>query len=168
MVNMDGNTRLSSFAKPLQKIGGRASVINFYGQLLPIAQQCPDQGGPSVFRARHFVAMVNDSIEYDDAGVCLSQGILRTANTNNSQQPCLILLPNPASSETELVLTNYSSEFFSIKISSSDGKIIEEKQIKNGNSRSRINTSQFPPGIFIVEAFNNGASICRTKLIIVK
>jgi hypothetical protein len=148
--------------------GGRASLINFYSQILPIAQQCPDQGGQSVFRARHFVAMINDSIEYDDAAVCLSQGILRTSNSNTTQQPCLILLPNPASSETEVILTNYPNEFFRLKVSSLDGKVMEEKQIKNGNSRSRINTSQFPPGIFIVEAFNNGASICRTKLIIVK
>jgi hypothetical protein len=25
---------------------------------------------PNVFRVRHFVAMINDSKEYDDAGVC--------------------------------------------------------------------------------------------------
>jgi hypothetical protein len=147
---------------------GRASLINFYNQILPIAQQCPDQGGQSVFRARHFVSMINDSIEYDDAAVCLSQGILRTTNSNNTQQPCLILLPNPAISETEVVLTNYPNEFFRLRISSLDGKVMAEKQIKNGNSRSRINTSQFPPGVYIVEAFNKGASICRTKLIIVQ
>lgn len=165
---MNGIALNLPFAKHLLSKSGKISVIDFYGQLLPIAQQCPDQGGQSVFRARHFVAMINDSIEYDDASVCFSQGIIKTSNTKNNQQPCLILLPNPASSETEVVLTNYPNDFFSLKISSLDGKALEEKQIKNGNSGSRINTSQFPPGVYIVEAFNNGASICRTKLIIVQ
>lgn len=165
---MDGITRKSSFAKPLQKTGGRASILNFYGQLLPIAQQCPDQGGQSVFRARHFVAMVNDSIEYDDAGVCLSQGILRTANTKNSQQPCLILLPNPARDEVEVLLINYQEAKFNLRIIDLEGKNIFNSALERTYSPNKINTEILSPGVYIVEASNNGGVLCRTKLIIVR
>jgi Secretion system C-terminal sorting domain len=148
--------------------GGRASLINFYNQILPIAQQCPDQGGPSVFRARHFVAMVNDSIEYDDAGVCLSQGILRTANTKNSQQPCLILLPNPARDEVEVLLINYQEAKFNLRIIDLEGKNIFNSALERTYSPNKINTEILSPGVYIVEASNNGGVLCRTKLIIVR
>jgi hypothetical protein len=148
--------------------GGRASLINFYNQILPIAQQCPDQGGQSVFRARHFVAMINDSIEYDDAAVCLSQGILRTANTKNSQQPCLILLPNPARDEVEVLLINYRETEFNLSIIDMKGKRNFTSLLQNAKALNQINTSTLPPGVYIVEASYHGEVICRTKLIIVR
>jgi hypothetical protein len=165
---MDGITRKSSFAKPLQKTGGRTSITNFYGQLFPIAQQCPDQGGQSVFRARHFVAMINDSIEYDDAGVCLSQGILRTAGNKNIQQPCLILLPNPARDEVEILLINYHEAKFNLRIIDLEGKNIINSELKNGSSLNQISTEMLAPGVYIVEAIQQGEVICRTKLVIVR
>ena len=148
--------------------GGRASLINFYNQILPIAQQCPDQGGQSVFRARHFVAMINDSIEYDDAAVCLSQGILRTANFNNTQQPCLIVLPNPASDEVEVLLINYREAEFHLRIVDLEGKDIFNSVLKNGTSHNQINTEMLAPGVYIVEASYQEEVMCRTKLIIVR
>ena len=148
--------------------GGRSSLINFYSQLLPIAQQCPDQGGQSVFRARHFVAMINDSIEYDDAAVCLSQGILRTANFNNTQQPCLIVLPNPASDEVEVLLINYREAEFHLRIVDLEGKDIFNSVLKNGTSHNQINTEMLAPGVYIVEASYQEEVMCRTKLIIVR
>ena len=135
---------------------------------IPIAQQCPDQGGQSVFRARHFVAMINDSIEYDDAGVCLSQGILRTPNFNNTLQPCLIGLPNPAIDEVEILLINYREAEFNLSIVDLEGKILFNSVLKNGTSQNRISTEMLTPGVYIVEASYHGGIICRTKLIIVR
>ncbi len=148
--------------------GGRASLINFYNQILPIAQQCPDQGGQSVFRARHFVAMINDTIEYDDAAVCLSQGILRTANFKNTQQPCLIVLPNPARDEVEVLLINYREAEFNLNIIDLEGKNMFNSVLKNGTSNNQINTEMLAPGVYIVKAIQQGEVICRTKLVIVR
>lgn len=49
-------------------------VSNYYSEILSIAQQCPYTGGPAVERARTLIAMVNDSVFYDDANTCLQVG----------------------------------------------------------------------------------------------
>ena len=72
--------------------------------ILQVAIQCPSSGGQSVHRARIFIAIVNDSIEYNDGNVCATMGIFRMANPNgkNNLEPKLICFPNPASSSLQL------------------------------------------------------------------
>lgn len=45
-------------------------ITQDYENILQVAIQCPSSGGPSVHKARIFIALVNDSIEYNDGDVC--------------------------------------------------------------------------------------------------
>jgi hypothetical protein len=61
--------------------------------ILQVAIQCPSSGGQSVHRARILIALVNDSMEYNDGNVCATMGIFRMANPNgkNNLEPKLVL-----------------------------------------------------------------------------
>jgi hypothetical protein len=60
-----------------------------------IANQCPAAGGQSVYRARAMLALINDSLAYDDALTCLQAGIYRELNTEIIT-PVITIIPNPA------------------------------------------------------------------------
>ena len=99
-----------------------------------------------------------------NAGVRL-RGI---SNFNNTLQPCLIGLPNPAIDEVEILLINYREAEFNLSIVDLEGKILFNSVLKNGTSQNRISTEMLTPGVYIVEASYHGGIICRTKLIIVR
>ena len=52
-------------------------LIDNYSGILAIASQCPFAGGSAVERARSYVALINDSVYYDDLNICLQSGIYR-------------------------------------------------------------------------------------------
>ena len=51
------------------------SLIAFQIYATDIATQCPLIGGPAVYLARPIVELFDESITYNDAAVCLSQGV---------------------------------------------------------------------------------------------
>src|SRR5437773_1574911 len=57
--------------------GGVDALAPDYAQLLQVAMQCPDEGGPAVFNARALLGLLDDHIIYDDENVCLQAGYYR-------------------------------------------------------------------------------------------
>ncbi len=63
---------------------GVNGIASYYTQILSVANQCPYEGGISVYRARVFVSLLNDTIGYDDETVCELQGIYRQSIQQSS------------------------------------------------------------------------------------
>ncbi|MBK7966250.1 MAG: T9SS type A sorting domain-containing protein [Bacteroidetes bacterium] len=143
-------------------------IESYREQISEIAFQCPYQGGQGVFRARFFLSLFNDSIEYDDASVCLAQGILKVIHSVKNIAPSLLIKPNPASNETEVLLTGIASEKYLLKIISQDGRIVNEMILKHSLTGNKINTSTLVPGVYYVEVITDSKSVCRGKLVIMR
>ncbi|MBK7966248.1 MAG: T9SS type A sorting domain-containing protein [Bacteroidetes bacterium] len=143
-------------------------IESYREQISEIAFQCPYQGGQGVFRARFFLSLFNDSIEYDDASVCLAQGILKVSHSVNNIAPRLLIKPNPANNETEVFLTSIDYDQYQLKIISQDGRIVSELNLRHSLSGNKISTSFLMPGVYYLEATTDGKSVCRGKLVIVR
>jgi hypothetical protein len=65
-------------------------------------------------------------------------------------------------------LINYPEAKFNLRIIDLEGKNIINTELKNGSSLNQISTEMLAPGVYIVEAIQQGKVICRTKLVIVQ
>jgi len=151
----------------LYQESGAAGIENRFMDILNIALQCPYQGGPSVYRARYFVSLFNDSLEYDDDAVCLSQGILRKKDkVKHEETACLQLYPNPAKDQVEVRWTGTDDAPIRIRILYADGRIAMERNISKANPI--LSLTALPPGLYMAEAIDDDFIICTTKLAIIR
>lgn len=168
---MNGIALNLPFAKHLLSNSRKVSVIDIYGQLLPIAQQCPSSGGEAVFRTREIIRQANDSIEYDDATVCAQMGIYRKKQlaTEKNQELNLILLPNPAKEQVQLILTGFRphKELF-VTIHDLTGRLLEQKSISTKLISVILNTASLLNGIYVVDVTTDMHEKGSTKMIINK
>jgi hypothetical protein len=122
-------------------------------------------GGPSVYRARYFVSLFNDSLAYDDDAVCLSQGILRKKDkVKHEEQACLQLYPNPAKDQVEVRWAGADDAPIRIRIRYADGRIAMERNFERANAL--LSLEQLAPGIYFVEGWSESSGVCKTKLVI--
>lgn len=146
---------------------GIDSIQNRYDQLVEIANQCPAQGGMSVYRARYYISLFNDSIEYDDDAVCLTQGIMRYAsNPEKKLPPCIQVTPNPSKDEIEVTWNRVEMQQATITIFSVERKKILEQSIQKNTTI--INISSLVPGVYIVEGCANGNPVCKVKIAVIR
>ncbi|MBK9318795.1 MAG: T9SS type A sorting domain-containing protein [Bacteroidetes bacterium] len=148
--------------------GGLEGILPYREQIFGIASQCPFQGGQGVFRARYFFSFFNDSIEYNDAAVCLAQGILKTKRLVNGIIPHMLIKPNPASSQTEIKMKGFGDEQFSLTITDIHGRELFVKNNLSFNETVYLQTKYFTQGVYYVIARKNKSHLCREKLIIIR
>ena len=148
-----------------------SSVIAVYSELLAIAMQCPAAGGPAVERARTFVALVNDSINYDDDAVCLQSGIYKLAESiqsNTNSENAIIIHPNPASNKVEITLLGEPDGICNIQITDYLGKTISTEIKDCKQKRWEMDVSQLLQGAYTVKINVNNQYERNGKLIIVR
>ncbi len=149
--------------------GGIEGILSYREQISEIAFQCPYQGGPAVYRARYFLSLFNDSIEYDDAATCLSQGLSRQhAIYDIVNPPVLVVQPNPANNEIEVHVEGLDNSFYQLKTISQEGRILKGIKLQQQSSANRISTLDLAPGVYYLEAIIDQKNICRSKLVIVR
>lgn len=150
---------------------GKDSIANQFLSFLSIAQQCPSQGGTSVYRARFFVSLFNDSLTYDDFSICLAQGYYREMNPNLNQtnvETNLIIKPNPASEFVEIIVVNGGEKDYLLRIVDLEGRSkFYFNKIAN-DLKTIINTSELSPGIYFVFLDDFNGFQLSQKLIIVR
>lgn len=142
-----------------------------YNTILYIAQQCPSQGGAAVYRARFFVSLFNDSLTYDDFNVCLTQGYYREmAGTlsDASFAPTVIVKPNPANEQVEIILENIKEKDYNLRITDLEGRIKFHFNKSASELKTIINTSDLSPGIYFVLVDDSSGLYLSKKLIIVR
>ena len=150
---------------------GKDSIASQFPSFLYIAQQCPSQGGAAVYRARFFVSLFNDSLTYDDFNVCLTQGYYREmAGTlsDASFAPTVIVKPNPANEQVEIILENIKEKDYNLRITDLEGRIKFHFNKSASELKTIINTSDLSPGIYFVLVDDSSGLYLSKKLIIVR
>ncbi|MBK8876576.1 MAG: T9SS type A sorting domain-containing protein [Bacteroidetes bacterium] len=146
-------------------------VSNFYSEILSIAQQCPYTGGPAVERARTLIAMVNDSVFYDDANICLQVGVYRQADPNAPEQKVnstIIVKPNPASEKIQVILHgDFSSGVCVLTINNTIGEPVFKREVNCVETSIDIDISKLTQGIYSVKVTTGNVSLIQ-KLTIVR
>jgi hypothetical protein len=146
-------------------------VTNYYSEILSIAQQCPYTGGPAVERARTLIALVNDSLFYDDVNTCLQVGVYRQVDSNVPNQSVnnsIIVKPNPASEKIQVILKgDLSSRVCVLTISNSIGEAVLKMELNCAGGSTDIDVSKLKQGIYSIKV-TTGDVLLVQKLTIVR
>jgi PKD repeat protein len=144
--------------------------------LLPIAQQCPYSGGPSVYSARVLLKMAKLNLSYDDNPVCWSQGIYRLAATKKEEQHLenelagsinFTVLPNPAKDFVNVYYNGTTSEKCILQITNSNGNEVVRVNLPTDKTMFIFRTDNFANGVYQVK-FSTASSQMVRKLVIIK
>ncbi|MBS1764496.1 MAG: T9SS type A sorting domain-containing protein [Bacteroidetes bacterium] len=143
-------------------------IDNFSG-IFAIANQCPYVGGAAVERARTFIALINDSIFYDDANICLQSGIYRFAKDSikNVEQNKIIIQPNPANDKVEIFLSGNLEGVCYIELKNVMGEIVLMDEMNCKDKHKIIDLGKFSQGVYSVKVHTNNFETIK-KLVIVK
>ena len=134
---------------------------------IPIANQCPFAGGPTVYIARGLLRVVNDSIEYYDDIVCLQAGYYRTMESSNEKDQRIKLLPNPTQDFVDVFTVNTNEMAGLIEIYNSIGEIVYIGMSNTGPHLKTIDVSSFSPGLYSLRVKLAGKFFME-KLVIIK
>ncbi len=146
-------------------------LIDNYSGILAIASQCPFAGGAAVERARSFIALVNDSVYYDDENVCLQSGIYRMANVdsekiNNSNS--IIIKPNPANDKVEVNLIGKFEGVCKVEFINAFGQISLMEEMNCSETLKSINVSSLQQGIYTIKVYINNQISLINKVAIIR
>ncbi|OQB59339.1 MAG: hypothetical protein BWX95_02668 [Bacteroidetes bacterium ADurb.Bin141] len=145
-------------------------IIDNYIGIFAIASQCPYAGGPAVERARAYIALLNDTVFYEDDNVCLQNGIYRhadetiTAITNEIRT--INISPNPANDIVSISLIGQFDGLCNVQIKNTLGAIVLEKQFNCKNSITEISISKITSGFYYVSVNVTNSNTVNAKLII--
>jgi hypothetical protein len=143
-------------------------IYNEYSNLLGVASQCPAAGGQAVHRARAMLALINDSLEYDDLNACLQVGIYKeTASEEIDIEFDFNLIPNPATTEVFVEFITKQKGNCNLKIYNALGSSLSQFELDCEISQHIINLNAFVSGVYMIEIkFRNYKQI--KKLVIIK
>ena len=96
--------------------------------LLSIANQCPMAGGPAVFKARALYAQIDPQQSFDDALLCLQQGILLREGKDDIHSAFKVY-PNPTNNLLNIEYTIDTESKASISIYNTVGNFVLEKEL---------------------------------------
>jgi hypothetical protein len=150
---------------------GSDTLLPYFNDLLSIAQQCPYAGGKAVYQARAMLSLLNDSLEYDDAAVCLQSGIYRQLlQDSKNQNPAFDfrLIPNPASQQVRVELNFKNENSVKFEIRNVLGGKVKEVEIDKGIGSITFSVENFDDGIYFIRARKDGITLNTKKLIIIK
>ncbi|MBK8876584.1 MAG: T9SS type A sorting domain-containing protein [Bacteroidetes bacterium] len=146
-------------------------VTNYYSEILSIAQQCPYTGGPAVERARTLIAMVNDSVFYDDVNTCLQVGVYKQTPNDSLKQGngnAFILIPNPARETVQVALIgDFSDGVCKLNINNAIGELVISQEMNCKDASIDIDISKLNQGIYSVKVTTGNVSLIQ-KLTIVR
>lgn len=169
----DNTQRINEIEIQFQEQGNDLQVIiDNYAEIFAIASQCPYAGGPAVERARALLALLNDSIFYDDDNVCLQSGIYRSAGIDSMMSKNEVRLininPNPASNSVTVSLIGKFEGLCNIEIKNSIGETVLLKQTNCENSVNNVDISKIAAGFYTIKVSVNNSNSANTKLVIVR
>ncbi|MCW5931884.1 MAG: T9SS type A sorting domain-containing protein, partial [Bacteroidetes bacterium] len=127
-------------------------------------------GGPAVEKARSFIALLNDTIAYNDDNICLQSGIYRFASDSAKtiEESKIIIQPNPASNEISIILKGNFEGLCSVQIQNVIGETVLTDEMNCKDSIHKINLLNIPQGIYMVKVNVNNSTFVNTKFVIIK
>ena len=102
-----------------------------------IATQCLFKGGKAVYRARQYVQLFNDSIDFDNEIECSNQGYYRqVTDISNKTYISVSIIPNPTKDIATVILTGEDEGICDVQITNTLG---QEKLKFKFNCKEREN-----------------------------
>lgn len=149
---------------------GISPLLQYYEDILAIAQQCPYSGGAAVYRARAFIQLFNENEEYDDEANCLQQGIYKQGQNEGDMQTQndILIKPNPANDIADIILRGNFEGICKIIIEDVTGRLIYNGIFECDEKQKVVNTRAFVSGVYHVKVFINDNFIKTAKLVIAR
>ncbi|MBE7508566.1 MAG: T9SS type A sorting domain-containing protein [Bacteroidia bacterium] len=144
---------------------------NNYQDIMNIAQQCPYAGGQAVFKARVLIALINDSILYDDDNVCLQSDIYRIGRTDSAQNNSNIisnvqLIPNPANNKVTVLILGIKEGVCKINIENILSQPVLSAMLDCKKQQHTLDISKLSVGVYYVKIELNNNKYSTVKLVI--
>lgn len=132
-------------------------------QILQIAQQCPDQGGPAVDQARAWYYLLTGT-RLESACEGADERKIQDFPTGEQQQ-ILIINPNPANDRIVIRLTNVNSRssFDRLEIADPSGKVVWTKSVSRETSTTEVQTGSFAKGFYVCRLIQGGKVTATAK-----
>jgi len=126
--------------------GGKAELQSRYSKVLNIAIQCPHVGGKAVYKARSFMALLNDTIEYDDAFACSQAGYRKAADIEKTKEikESIRIVPNPASNKVAVELTGIDDGICKIQIRNALNEIVYDSEFNCSEKQHYVQSCIIP------------------------
>ena len=124
----------------------------------------------SVFQARIYLGMINDSIEFDDDEICSQAGFFRLANFNThiGNKELFKLIPNPSKESVKIVLNKATDGICNVCLYDVYGKKELEFNFDCKQKEYMLNLNRFAPGIYFIGVSINNNSQINKKLVIIR
>jgi hypothetical protein len=171
ILDPDANQQMMNKVNIIYESVGLEGILYLYNDILTIAQQCPYKGGKAVYEARIFGALIDNTIVYDDAAICLQQGIYRSSDIStelNLSNEDIEIVPNPANEFVTVQLNEKLDGICKVEIKDAVNKVVYSGQFNCRDAQTKINTTNFNQGIYFVTVHINDVQLNSIKLSIIK
>lgn len=151
---------------------GLDSITGYTTSILEIALQCPYSGGKAVYQARWFVKeFINDTLQYDDAEMCLTQGFYREsgsfASIKNTPDLSFGIIPNPNKGIFEIQFYGDVDEVTTIEILNSYNQHIRQLQIEPKKNNYFVDLGKLTNGLYLVQVSTKSGKSVTKKLVLI-
>jgi hypothetical protein len=145
-------------------------ILSYYSSIISVAMQCPYTGGEAVIRARTFAAMLNDSLAYDDANVCLQNGVYRISKADSSAQSAnnIIVKPNPTTDKIDVILNGSFEGICSVEIVNTLNMIVFKQTKPCTEKYQTMDVSKLSQGIYTFKVSVTDGTILISKIAVIK
>ncbi|MBK9638449.1 MAG: T9SS type A sorting domain-containing protein [Bacteroidetes bacterium] len=162
---------------------GKGAIASNFQEILSIARQCPQAGGPYVFIARNYLKYMGWHFDYNDAITCLQQGIFREEGGDEieNSKSTILVFPNPAGDLIKIDLVDRQDAIQAIELFDQMGRLVysiksQEKspalQLNLQNlaqgSALQFTQSGILQGVYVIRCTTNKNFVYNSKLIIQK
>lgn len=152
-----------------------SSALNYstndISELQFIASQCPYEYGYGVYIARALLSPVDTTV-YINSCEIISDSVSNRSMEDGIQQDVdhvaeLVLNPNPASEQFDVLVISENDENWGWKILSIDGSAILNSGIVTANENKQISISNLENGVYLFTVFNGNNTLTK-RLVILK
>jgi hypothetical protein len=147
---------------------GITAIESYYPSLVVLANQCPYQGGNAVYRARYFVGLLNDSIEYNDDLNCLASGIWREANDSNNSGLNFKIIPNPSAGNFNITFNKSIKDAIEISVVDGSGRNVSYSKINIEGTELVLNFNKLANGVYQLRVAGNEIGVLNNRITIIK
>jgi hypothetical protein len=117
--------------------------------------------GPSVYKARAFYQLVNDTVFYQDSVTCRNVGYFRESQEllmpelkEKVKSNSFVIFPNPAQESLTMTITGNTEDGF-VSIYNAMGALVESTKIAKESNNKELNISTWAEGYYLIKYQNN-------------
>ncbi|MFN0189694.1 MAG: T9SS type A sorting domain-containing protein [Bacteroidia bacterium] len=149
---------------------GKGAIASNFQEIVSIAHQCPQAGGPYVFIARNYLKYMGWHFDYNDAITCLQQGIFRVESGNEieNSKSTMLVFPNPAGDLLKIDLVDRKDAIQTVELLDQMGRIVYSVKSQEQSPTLQLNLQALAQGLYMIRCTTTNKFVYNSKLIIQK